>query len=203
MAGCGEMVEASRDEVAEFDEQHREFLVMTELKIADIVKLAHLISPAKWSGLKIPAGKAIIFTPRFGQLKNHVICKRIKGHHTHRHEAIIDYAALISLADLLAFLETAGPEWDWLRSFAARWQKFCRSGARYGKRRKRKEDADVERKKESEYQRIKMHADTLRRRYEGWSEEKIAKQIKTNIGSRYAVSTIRQIIGGRYKPANN
>jgi hypothetical protein len=147
MAGCGEMVEASRDEVAEFDEQHREFLVMTELKIADIVKLAHLISPAKWSGLKIPAGKAIIFTPRFGQLKNHVIFKRIKGHHTHRHEAIIDYAALISLADLLAFLETAGPEWDWLRSFAARWQKFCRSGARYGKRRKRKEDADVSARK--------------------------------------------------------
>jgi hypothetical protein len=115
-------IEASENELAEFDEQHQEYLVLRELKLVDIVKLAHLISPAEWSGLAIPPKKSIWVTPRFTALKNEAIFGRIKCQHSHR--ALIDHAALISLADLLAFLATAGPEWEWLQRFARRWQGY-------------------------------------------------------------------------------
>jgi hypothetical protein len=115
-------VEAPEGELAKFDEQHREYLVLRELKLIDIVKLAHLISPAKWSGLATPFKKSISVTPRFTALKNEAVYGRIKCQHSHR--PLIDHAALISLADLLAFLATAGPEWEWLQRFARRWQGY-------------------------------------------------------------------------------
>jgi hypothetical protein len=120
-------VKASDHEVVEFDEEHREYLVMRELKLIDIVKLAHLVSPAKWSGLLIPAEKSIVVTPHFAALKNEAIYGRIKCEHKRRPGGIIDHAALISLTDLLTFLTTAGPEWDWLRKFAERWRRYCRA----------------------------------------------------------------------------
>src|SRR5262245_8884802 len=116
------MTIASEDEVAEFDEEHCEYLVMRELKIADIVYLAHLVSPAIWQWQKIPPAKAKWLIPHFTALKNLAIFGRIKCQHSHR--LLLDHAALLSLADVLAFLATAGPEWDWLQRFASRWQGY-------------------------------------------------------------------------------
>jgi hypothetical protein len=115
-------VDASEDKVAEFDEEHCEYLVMRELKIADIVYLAHLVSPVIWLWPKIPPANAKWVKPHFTALKNLAIFGRITCQHNHR--PIIDHAALISLTDVLAFLATAGPEWEWLQRFARRWQGY-------------------------------------------------------------------------------
>jgi hypothetical protein len=90
------VIQESDAEISEFDERHREYLVMRELKLGDIVKLAHLVSSAKWSGLKVPSDKSIVVTPHFAALKNEAIYGRIECEHKGRPGAIIDHAAPIA-----------------------------------------------------------------------------------------------------------
>jgi hypothetical protein len=68
-------------------------------------------------------------------------------------------------------------------------------------RRERTTPLDVKSKRELEYARIKAHGDALRKKHPHWNSSKIAKYIY-KLGGRFREETIRQIIEGRYQPAN-
>jgi hypothetical protein len=53
----------------------------------------------------------------------------------------LDHKAVVSLPDLIGFLKHAGPDWDWLRSFATRWQRHSRKSV---VRKKRTTDPEQE-----------------------------------------------------------
>ncbi len=99
-----------------FDEKHREWLIRPELELFAILSLGHGIDPRR-------RGEALWeFRPRYNSLKA-AGSKGLKIDHSLRPE--LDWGAVVFLEDLLMFLRTAGPEYDWLRNFAKRWQSYA------------------------------------------------------------------------------
>jgi hypothetical protein len=95
-----------------FDE-NRDWLIRTDLRLFEIVSLAHGISPTKTVFSKFPA--------HYSSLKTAIIRKRLKAHYDGPE---LNLGAVVVLSDLIKFLTTAGSEYEWLRDFAERWQAY-------------------------------------------------------------------------------
>jgi len=101
---------------SEFDERQREFFIRPEMELYAIITLANRIDAlrfdealrkhrARYSSLKAARSKGLIIddSDRDG----------------------LDCHARVRLSDLLDFLDLEYPEYEWLRAFAKRWQKYC------------------------------------------------------------------------------
>jgi hypothetical protein len=123
IARCG-VEKVTRDtDYSEFDEEHREFLIRPEMELYAIISLAHGIDPLR-SNEAVRKHRA-----RYSSLK----AARSKGleiDDSDRPE--LDFGARVRLSDLLLFLDAGYPEYDWLRLFAVRWEKYRPSDNRSG-----------------------------------------------------------------------
>ena len=113
------------DDAAKSERLLREYLTRRKLEIGALVLMAHDIPPWRWPHAGPESAEKV--QPRYEALRAAASEGQLGA--TLSYSEKLDHKAQISLPDLTAFLKHAGPEWDWLRSFATRWRRYPRKSA--------------------------------------------------------------------------
>jgi hypothetical protein len=167
----------------------REYLIRRKLEISAIVLMAHDIPPWRWPHVGPETSNKV--KPRYEALKAATSEGELGASLSYSRK--LDHKAVVSLTELMGFLQYAGPEWDWLRAFATRWQRHSRKSV---VRKRRTRDPDQETRDQialvlrlgRELQRIKP----------AMNRREIIDQIAESGKSKFSKETIRKIVYGTY-----
>jgi hypothetical protein len=177
------------DDPSKSEKLLREFLIRRKLEISAIVLMAHDIPPWRWP--HAGPGTANKVKPRYEALKAAASEGELGASLSYSRK--LDHKALVSLPDLMNFLEHAGPEWNWLRAFATRWQRYSRKSA---VRKKRTTDPEGDIRDQialvlSLGRELQLIKPIMNRR-------EIIDQIAESGKSKFSRETIRKIVYGTY-----
>jgi hypothetical protein len=167
----------------------REYLIRRKLEISAVVLMAHDIPPWRWPYAGPETANKV--KPRYEALKAAASDGDLGASLSYSHK--LDHNALISLPDLMQFLEHAGPEWNWLRPFVIRWQRYSRN-LETRKRRTADPEGDVRDHIELVLRlgRELQHSEPTINRTE------IIDRIAKSNRSKFSRETIRKIVYGTY-----
>jgi hypothetical protein len=167
----------------------REYLIRRKLEISAVVLMAHDIPPWRWPYAGPETANKV--KPRYEALKAAASDGDLGASLSYSHK--LDHNALISLPDLMQFLEHAGPEWDWLRPFVLRWQRYsCKSKV------KKRRAADPEQEIRDQIELVLRLGRELHRREPALNRMEIIDRIAKAGKSKFSKETIRKIVYGTY-----
>ena len=167
----------------------REYLIRARLEISAIVLMAHDIPPWRWPHAG-PQGASKV-KPRYEALKAAASEGELGARLSYTRK--LDHNALVSLHDLMGFLEQVGPEWDWLRSFVTRWQQ-CSRRSEVRKRRTTDPDQDIR----DQIELVLRLGKELQHGDPSVNRMQIIERIAKSNQSKLSRETIRKIVYGTY-----
>ena len=167
----------------------REYLIRTKLEISAIVLMAHDIPPWRWPHAGPEPANTV--KPRYEALKAAASEGELGASLSYSRK--LDHKALVSLPDLRDFLKHAGPEWDWLRSFVTRWQRYSRKSEV-----KKKRSTDPEQEIRDQIELVLRLGSELQRMEPTINRMEIIDRIAKGGKSKFSRETIRKIVYGTY-----